>query len=245
LTEPSPAKGGYKQLYSCTLYSSKKKVCFSDSAVQPIQLSRLEQLQASQQQKSDKELEKIYLLFDKKQKELAVKVAENLSGKGSISEESILFRVQDIYSRLYNTGTAISRRQADSNIIILLLEYYLITKMLIAVRGTEGLLTFKQYLQYLCNPRIGVQRLDTVSNILLLLDSLECQEEAIVIQHRFALIELASKYRKYINSKTGNKIGGKVYKRITNKYLGLIQTPSIQKSADKQSLANNQVVISK
>jgi hypothetical protein len=126
-----------------------------------------------------------------------------------------------------------------------LLECYLVTKILIAVRGTEGLLMLKQYLQYLRDLRIGVQKLDIVTNFLLLLDSLERQEEAIVIQHRFALIELASKYRKYINSKTGSKVWGKAYKRITNKYLGLIQAPSMQTSADKQSLANNQVVISK
>jgi hypothetical protein len=80
----------------------------SDSAVQPTQLFWLEQLQTSQQQKSDKELKKICLLFDEKQKELAVKVAENLSGEGSISEKSILFQAQNIYSQLYNTETVIS-----------------------------------------------------------------------------------------------------------------------------------------
>jgi hypothetical protein len=69
---------------------------------------------------------------------------------------------------------------------------------------------------------------------LLLLDSLEYQEEAIIIQYRFTLIELADKYQKYINSKTGSKIESKVYKRITNKYLGLIQALSIQISADEQ-----------
>ena len=58
------------------------------------------------------------LLFDEKQKELAVKVAENSSGEGSISEESIPFRAQEIYSRLHDTGTVISRGQADLNVIM-------------------------------------------------------------------------------------------------------------------------------
>ena len=80
---------------------------------------------------------------------------------------------------------------------------------------------------------------------LLSLDGLERQEEAIVIQCRFALMELASKHRKYMNGKTGSKIGGKAYERMTNEYLGLMQTPSMQTSADEQSLANNQVVMSK
>src|ERR1700730_3482535 len=104
--------------------------------------------------------------------------------------------------------------------------------MLMAVGGAEGLLTLKRYLQHLRDPRIGVQRLDTVSNILLSLDGLERQEEAIVIQRRFALMELASKHRKYMNGKTGSKIGGKAYERMTNECLGLVQAPSTQRSAD-------------
>jgi hypothetical protein len=48
-------------------------------------------------------------LFDEKQKELVVKVAEDSLGVGSISEESIPFRAQDIYNRLHNTGTIISQ----------------------------------------------------------------------------------------------------------------------------------------
>jgi hypothetical protein len=58
-------------------------------------------------------------------------------------------------------------------------------------------------------------------------------------------MELAGKHRKYMNSKTRSKIRGKAYERMTNEYLGLIQAPSTQRSADEQSLANNQVVISK
>jgi hypothetical protein len=131
------------------------------------------------------------------------------------------------------------------NIIMSPLEYHLVTKMLIVVRGAEELLTLKQHLQHLCDPWIEVQRLDTVTNILLSLDSLKCQEEAIVIQRQFTLMELASKHQKYINSKTENKIRDKAYKKITNKCLGLIQAPSTQTSADEQSLVNNQVMMSK
>jgi hypothetical protein len=58
-------------------------------------------------------------------------------------------------------------------------------------------------------------------------------------------MELAAKHRKYMNGKTGSKIGGKVYKRMTNKHLGLMQAPSTLTSADEQSLANNQVVMSR
>jgi hypothetical protein len=186
------------------------------------------------------------LLFDEKQKELAVKVAENSSGKGSISEESIPFRAQDIYSRLHDTGTVISRGQADSNIVMSLLECHLITKMLMAVGGTEGLLTLKQRLQHLRDPRIGVQRLDTVTNILLSLDSLKRQKKAIVIQHQFALIELASKYRKYINSKTRSKIGGKAIQedneRVPRSDAGSFYTDISRRTVSgEQSSSNKQV----
>ena len=58
---------------------------------------------------------------------------------------------------------------------------------------------------------------------------------------RFALMELAAKHRKYMNGKTGTKIGGKAYARMTNERLGLMQDPSMQMSAE-QSLANNQVM---
>ena len=174
-----------------------------------------------------------------------MKVAEDSSGEGSISEEYIPFQAQDIYNRLHDAGTVISRGQADSNVIMSPLECYLVTKVLIAVGGAEGLLTLKRHLQHLRDPQIGVQRLDTVTNILLSLDGLERQEEAIIIQRRFALMELAAKHRKYMNGKTRSKIRGKAYKRMTNERLGLTQAPSMQMSADEQSLATNQVVMSK